>query len=41
MITPEWIELRAVIMSTLKPYPDIQAELVQRLVRIEGSGGDG
>jgi len=41
LIATEWTALRTVIINTLEPYPDIQAELVRRLVEIEGSGGDG
>jgi len=38
LVSPEWIELRAVILTTLQPYPGIQAELVRRLSGIEGGG---
>jgi len=35
LISPEWIELRAVIIDTLKPYPGIQAELARHLAEVE------
>lgn len=39
--SPAWVELRAVIVDTLGPYPQIQAELGRRLARIERRGDSG
>jgi len=36
MASPEWLSVRAVIFSTLTPYPDARAALSGRLLEIEG-----
>jgi hypothetical protein len=39
LVAPQWIQLRSIILNTLKPYPAIQAELVGRMTKLEDTGG--
>lgn len=36
MATPEWLNMRGVILAALSPYPDARAALSGRLLEIEG-----
>jgi hypothetical protein len=35
LIAPQWLELRAIILGTLAPYPDVRAVLAQALQQAE------
>ena len=40
VISPQWVELKGVILEVLAPHPEVQGELVKRLARSEGNGGE-
>jgi hypothetical protein len=35
LVAPQWIQLRTTILNILKPYPEVQSELVQALAKLE------
>lgn len=38
LISPMWAELKAVIIGTLEPFPEVQLELIQRLAEVNSRG---
>lgn len=38
-VSAEWVDLRAVILGTLQPYPEAAQELASKLQAIEGGSG--
>jgi hypothetical protein len=40
-LSPEWIELRALILTTLEPHQDALSDLMQALERAEKKNANG
>ena len=41
VVMPEWLTIRAALLSALSPYPEARAAAAGRLLELEANGGSG
>ena len=41
LLSPQWLEVRGVLMTALAPFPAARAAVASALLRVEGDGHDG